>query len=564
VTSQLDDLLDTAARWVAADPDPDTSTTVQSLIGRARDGDAAALRELGVLFDGRIAFGTAGLRAAVGPGPTLMNRLVVRQTTAGLMRWLPGGALVVVGFDARHGSDPFAAEVADVVSAMGGLAEVLPRPLPTPVLAHAVLARGAAAGVMITASHNPPQDNGYKLYLADGIQLVSPDDAAIAASIDAVAAEDPAVEFAPQPERIVTLGDDIAANHIAACCSVLASTGRNVRSVYTAMHGVGGDHLLAAFAAAGFEPPVCVPEQFAPDPDFPTADFPNPEEAGAMDLALGLAAAVDADLVIANDPDADRLALAVKGRDAGYVALSGDQIGVLLADHLLRHEVAADHPGGRVVANSVVSSRLLSRMAEARGVEAVTTLTGFKWVARPIVEQPEKHFLLGYEEAIGYCVGGVVRDKDGISAALVAAEMVADLEAEGSTVWDRLDALAVEHGLHVTAPVTVRFDGPTGNDEREVALGRFSAGPPATIAGEALTDWFDLADGEHFPPASGLIANYGTTRVIVRPSGTEPKLKAYIELIEDVADLDDLSRARADADAHMEQIQAQIKAVMLG
>lgn len=563
MTTQLDDLLATAAQWVTADPDPDTSATVQALVDRAGGGsDDVAERELASLFDGRIAFGTAGLRAALGPGPKLMNRLVVRQTTAGLMKWLPEGALVVVGFDARHGSAAFAAEVVDVVSAMGGTAEVLPQPLPTPVLAHAVLTRGAAAGVMITASHNPPEDNGYKLYLADGIQLVSPDDAAIAASIDVIAAEDPAVVFASQPEHITTLGDDIAADHIAACCSVLASDGRDVRTVYTAMHGVGGEHIVAAFAAAGFAAPVCVPEQFAPDPDFPTAAFPNPEEAGALDLALALAAEADADLVIANDPDADRLALAVKGRDGGYVALSGDQIGVLLADHLLRNDVAADHPGGRVVANSVVSSRLLSRLAAANGCEAVTTLTGFKWVARPIVEQPERHYLLGYEEAIGYCVGGVVRDKDGISAALVAAEMAADLKAAGLTVWDRLDALAVDHGLHVTAPVTVRFDGPTGNDEREVAMGHFTAGPPAELVGEALTDWFDMADGEHFPAATGVIANYGTTRVIVRPSGTEPKLKAYIEIIEPVTDLADLDRARSEAATRIDQIKSEIQTVM--
>jgi len=551
-------------KWVEADPDPETSASVQLLIDALAAGDRDVERKLAGLFDGRIAFGTAGLRAALGPGPKLMNRLVVRQTTAGLMRWLTDGALVVIGFDARHGSSAFAAEVADVVAAMGGVAEVLPQPLPTPVLAHAVLTRGAAAGVMITASHNPPQDNGYKLYLGDGIQLVSPDDAAIAASIDVVAAEDPAVRYEPRPERIITLGDEIASDHIAACCSVLASTRREVRTVYTAMHGVGGQHLMAAFAAAEFDPPVCVPEQFEPDPHFPTADFPNPEEAGALDLALALASDVDADLVIANDPDADRLALAVRGRDAGYVALSGDQIGVLLADHLLRHDVAADHPGGRVVANSVVSSRLLSRIAAARGVDATTTLTGFKWVARPIVEQPEKHFLLGYEEAIGYCVGGVVRDKDGISAALVAAEMAADLKADGLTVWDRLDAIAVDHGLYLTAPVTVRFDGPMGNADREAAMGRFSSGPPEALGGTPLTDWFDLADGEHFPPATGLIANYGSTRVIVRPSGTEPKLKAYIELIEPVADLDDLDRARSQAQERMEQIQSEINAVMTG
>jgi phosphomannomutase len=306
-----------------------------------------------------------------------------------------------------------------------------------------------------------------------------------------------------------------------------------------------------------------VPEQFDPDPDFPTAAFPNPEEAGALDLALALASEVGADLVLANDPDADRLALAVPARQgSGFVALSGDQIGVLLADHLLRSGVAAHHAGGRVVANSVVSSRLLSKMAEAQGVEAVTTLTGFKWVARPIVEQPERHYLLGYEEAIGYCVGGVVRDKDGISAALVAAEMVAALIERGETVWDRLDALAVEHGLYLTAPVTIRFDGPDGNAERERVMQRFQEQPPTQLDGVDRTDWLDLSAGEKFPPTTGIIANYGTTRVIVRPSGTEPKLKAYLEVIEPVAGPAELENARRSGTERLERIRGEIHNVL--
>ncbi len=233
---------------------------------------------------------------------------------------------------------------------------------------------------------------------------------------------------------------------------------------------------------------------------------------------------------------------------------------MLLADHLLRNGVAADRP--RVVANSVVSSRLLSKMAAAAGVDSVTTLTGFKWVARPIVEKPDHHYLLGYEEAIGYCVGGVVRDKDGVSAALVAAEMVAGLIADGQTVWDRLDALAVEHGLHLTAPVTIRFDGPDGDDEREAAMGRFRASPPLVIDGVELGEWFDLADGEHFPPATGVIANYGSTRLIVRPSGTEPKLKAYIELVEPVASPADLDRARTAGDERLARIRSAVSDAM--
>lgn len=563
MNDQLDDLLSTVRSWIEVDPDPVTAASLTAAVERADAGEEAAVDELRLLFEGRIAFGTAGLRAALGPGPNRMNRLVVRQTTAGLMRWLGEQPLVVVGYDARHGSRDFAAEVADVVAALGGRAEVLPRPLPTPVLAYAVLDRSADAGVMITASHNPPQDNGYKLYLADGIQLVSPDDAAIAAAIDQVAVDDPAVSAASVPERIRTLGDEIAVRHLAAACSTLAGTAREVRTVYTAMHGVGGEHLLAAFDAAGFPPPAVVEEQFAPDPDFPTAAFPNPEEPGALDLALALATETDADLVLANDPDADRLALAVPDRSHGsFVPLSGDQIGVLLADHLLRSGVAADRP--RVVANSVVSSRLLSRMATAYGVESVTTLTGFKWVARPIVELPDHHFLLGYEEAIGYCIGGVVRDKDGISAALVAAEMVAALAADGLTVWDRLDALAVAHGLHLTAPVTIRFDGPSGDNEREIAMERFRAGPPTEIDGVALGEWFDLADGEHFPPATGVIANYGTTRLIIRPSGTEPKLKAYIEVVEPVPSAEGLDDARQAGESRLERIRVAVAAAMTG
>ena len=566
MNDKAQDLIAVATGWIEADPDPHTAATVQSLVDRTAgggEGADAAAADLADLFGGRIAFGTAGLRAAIGPGPTQMNRLVVRQTTAGLMRWLPEGSKVVIGFDARHGSTQFAAEAAEVVAACGGIAELLPGPLPTPVLAHAVLARSAAAGVMITASHNPPQDNGYKLYLDDGIQLVSPDDAAIAAAIDEVAANDPAVELVEQPDRIHVLGDDVAAGHIRAAISTLAGSARQVRTVYTAMHGVGGAHLLRAFEAAGFPAPAVVPEQFDPDPDFPTAAFPNPEEAGALDLAVALAGELGADLVLANDPDADRLALAVPSRQgSSVVALSGDQIGVLLADHLLRSGVAVDHAGGRVVANSVVSSRLLSRMAAADGVDAVTTLTGFKWVARPIVERPEQHYLLGYEEAIGYCVGGVVRDKDGISAALVAAEMVAALLERGLTVWDRLDALAIEHGLHLTAPVTIRFDGPQGNVEREQVMGRFVDQPPSHLDGIERTDWLDLSAGEQFPPTTGIIANYGSTRVIVRPSGTEPKLKAYIEVIEPVADSADLERARRSGGERLQRVQDEISGVL--
>ena len=529
ISSSIDSAVDA---WLTDDPDPASRAEIERL--RAEDPN-----RLAELFTGRIGFGTAGLRAEMGPGPTQMNRLVVRQTTLGLMNWLGDGALVVIGFDARHNSEAFARDVARVVVHAGGRAELLPAPLPTPVLAHAVLTRQADAGVMITASHNPPADNGYKLYLGDGIQLVSPSDAEIAAAIDAVAAAPmPALDEAALDAEVTVLDDSIAEAHLEAAVQALTGEDRDVSIVYTAMHGVGGEHICAAFERAGFARPIVVAEQFDPDPDFPTADFPNPEEDGAMDLGMALAVETGADVLMANDPDADRLAIAVRARDGSeFKALSGDQLGALLADHLLRATAESVPSGRRIVAMSIVSSRLMESMARAADVDCVVTLTGFKWVARPIVERPNDTFVFGYEEAIGYCCGDRVRDKDGISAALVAAEMLAGLVADGETVWDRLDALAIEHGAHVTGPVTIRFDGSDGNDRRSATMERVLADPPVELDDERLERSIDLSRGETLPSATGLVLHYsGGTRVIIRPSGTEPKLKAYVEVIEPSGD----------------------------
>ncbi len=527
---------------------------------------AAAQAQLRTLFEGRIAFGTAGLRSSIGAGPQQMNRLVVRQTTAGLMDWLPDGALVVIGYDARHGSLDFARDTAGVVAAAGGRAEILPEPLPTPVLAHAVLLREADAGVMVTASHNPPADNGYKLYLGDGIQLVSPADREIAAAIDQVAAAQLAgertIDIADESHPSYTVLDDtIAASHIELVQQALTGTARSTNLVYTAMHGVGGAHMERAFERAGFPSLLTVAEQHEPNPDFPTVAFPNPEEDGALDLALARAEAAGADGIIANDPDADRLAIAVADRNGRQQPLSGDQLGVLLADHLIRTGAGAANVGGRVTANSVVSSRLLSRMAEAAGIAHVTTLTGFKFVARPTIEMPERHYLLGYEEALGYCVGGLVRDKDGISAALVAAEMLASLAEAGITVWDRLDALAAEHGAHITGPVTIRLDGPDGLELREAMMARVLADPPQDLAGALRTSLEDLQAGTHFPPATGAILFFDDdTRVIVRPSGTEPKLKAYIEVVEKVNGPAHAAEAYVRGNARLAKAQRSLQA----
>lgn len=533
-------LTERVAAWLAIDPDPATRAELAHLM--ATDPERAA-----ALFDGRVAFGTAGLRAAMGPGPTRMNRVVVAQATAGVMRWLPAGARVVIGYDARHNSAAFAGDVAAVVAATGGTAELLPGPLPTPVLARAVLTRQADAGVMITASHNPAADNGYKLYLADGIQLVSPADTEIAALIDEVAAEGadllgaglsaggarPTRAAGTGTRRVSTLGDEVAVDHVAAAGAACLTAERQVRVLYTAMHGVAGRHLLAAFAAAGFPAPDVVAEQFEPDPDFPTVSFPNPEEAGALDLAFARAAATGPDVILANDPDGDRLAVAVPDRAGDrWVRLSGDQVGALLADHVMAHTSGPD----RLVASSLVSSRLISALAEAEGVADVRTLTGFKWVARPIVERPDRRYLLGYEEALGYCVGDRVRDKDGISAALVMAELVAEALARGETLWDRLDRLAARLGVYLTGPVTLTFAGDDGLDRRSAAMAAAAADPPADLAGVAVTEAEDLSAGASLPPTPGVVWHLADrSRVIVRPSGTEPKLKAYVEVVEPVS-----------------------------
>ncbi len=531
------EIIAAATSWADRDPDDETAAAVRALV----DAEDPSLAEL---FGGRIAFGTAGLRAAMGPGPNRMNRLVVRQTTVGLMRWLPTGARVVIGYDARHNSATFADDIAAMVLACGGVAELLPRPLPTPVLAHAVLHRGADAGVMVTASHNPSADNGYKLYLADGIQLVSPADVEIAAAIDEVAATWQEAPSVPADRSVTVLGEDVIQAHLDAAVSTLhPGSGRAVKVVYTAMHGVGGEHFLAAMERAEFPSPVVVAEQFAPDPDFPTAAFPNPEEPGALDLALAAAAAdTTVAAVLAHDPDADRLAIAVPARGAGpsrgaeaprrFVRLSGDQVGILLAEHLLRRPADGRR---RMVAKSLVSSRLLERLADHHEAECFTTLTGFKWVARPIVEHPDDQYVLGYEEALGYCVGDKVRDKDGISAGLVAAEFLAEVAAAGETVWDRLDGLATRHGVHLTGPVTIRLAGADGVALRSAILERLIARPPTELAGSVLRSVENLAEGGRFQPTPGLVLEYADhSRVIVRPSGTEPKLKAYIEVIEPV------------------------------
>jgi phosphomannomutase len=479
-----------------------------------------------------------------------MNRALVRRATAGVAAWLRttgASGPVVVGRDARHGSAEFAADAAAVLAGAGWPVRVLPDPLPTPVLAFAVRHLGAAAGVMVTASHNPAADNGYKLYLGDGAQIVPPVDEEISAAIDAVG---PLAEVPLAEEGLVEVGPELVDAYVAEVVGLLQPGGpRHVRLVHTAMHGVGGATARAALRAAGFPTPDEVAAQAEPDPDFPTVAFPNPEEPGAMDLALRQARAEHVDLVLANDPDADRLALAAPmGDPADWRALTGDEVGGLLADHLLRTRA---HGPNDVLATTVVSSRLLSSLAAAAGVAYAETLTGFKWVVR--APGPGQRLLFGYEEALGYNVGGQVRDKDGISAALVAAELVAGLRAEGRSLQDRLDELHRRHGVHATEQRSRRVTGSDWLQRVSAAMDELRASPPEELAGCAVEHVEDLLAGDRLPPSDVLIWTVAGGRVVLRPSGTEPKVKCYAEAIVPV--VGDLVGARAEAIARVAALQ---------
>ncbi|MFE1031550.1 phospho-sugar mutase [Streptomyces sp. NPDC058807] len=533
-----DDLLARAKAWLAEDPDADTRAELATLI------DAEDHTELTARFAGTLQFGTAGLRGELGAGPMRMNRAVVIRAAAGLAGYLkkqgtPHGdgtaGLVVIGYDARHKSEDFARDTAAVMTGAGLRAAVLPRPLPTPVLAFAIRHLGAVAGVEVTASHNPPRDNGYKVYLGDGSQIVPPADADIAAEIDAVRS----LNDVPRPTTgWQTLGDDVLDAYLARTDAVLApDSPRTARTVYTAMHGVGKDTLLAAFARAGFPTPTLVTEQADPDPDFPTVAFPNPEEPGAMDLAFAKARETTPapDLVIANDPDADRLAVAVpEGTGGDWRMLRGDEVGALLAAHLVTRGAHG------TFAESIVSSSLLGRIAEKARLPYEETLTGFKWIARV------DGLRYGYEEALGYCVDPEgVRDKDGITAALLITELASALKAENRTLLDLLDDIAVEHGLHATDQLSVRVEDLS---LIAAAMRRLREQPPTHLAGLPVTNAEDLTRGTGtLPPTDGLRYTLDGARVIVRPSGTEPKLKCYLEVVVPVSAHADLPEARATA-----------------
>jgi phosphomannomutase len=503
-----------------------------------------------------------------------MNRMVVRQAAAGLAAYVRehGGHTIAIGYDARHGSADFARESAMVFAGAGLRALVLPRALPTPVLAYAIRHLGCDGGVMVTASHNPPQDNGYKVYLGDGCQIIPPADGQISAHIDRVAAA-PLADI-PLGDMWETLGDDVAADYVRQAASLISrpATGP-IRVVYTPLHGVGGGVFEAVLERAGFPAAIRVDEQFEPDPDFPTVAFPNPEEPGAMDLAIATARRTEADLVIANDPDADRCAVAIPVA-TGWRMLRGDEVGSLLAHWLSSPFVPvsatrAENPADigrirplvadtgtnahRVFAQSIVSGTMLAAIAQATGHDYVQTLTGFKWIGRI----PGLAF--GYEEALGYCVDPAhVKDKDGITAALLIIEMARWLKERDRTLSDVLDDLDREHGVHLTAQVSVRVADLRAIDE---VMSRLRTRPPVTVGGLDVQQVDDLAaptDG--LPPTDGLRFTLTSgCRVIIRPSGTEPKVKCYLQVVEPVAD-GDLDHARQAAAGRVADLREDVTA----
>ena len=539
--SSTDRLLITARAWLAAEPDADLRDELGAAIIAAERGDAADLADR---FAGRLQFGTAGLRAAVAAGPMRMNRLVVRQAAAGLGQWLldreADGTIadaaqrgVVVANDARRKSDLFAEDTARVLAAMGIRAMLHPGVQPTPVLAWSITGLDAAAGVVVTASHNPPADNGYKVYLETGSQIVSPVDTEISACIERF---DPlTVELAAADDVLIERFDETWVDrYVEFVPSVrLRPDVTGVPVAYTAMHGVGGAVVLRAFEAAGFDPPFVVAEQQEPDGTFPTVSFPNPEEPGAMDLLMEAARSCDAVVALANDPDADRLGAAIPQVDGSWRRLSGDEIGWLFADHILANTSGDD----RLVVTTLVSSSLLAKMAAAAGVHSEETFTGFKWIGKIATERPDQRLVLGYEQALGYLVAQRPLDKDGITAAVMMAEIAAVAVADGVTLQDRLDAIADRFGRYVTAELSVKMPPADGAAWVE----SIEASPPDEVGGRAVQSV------STYPEANLVrLVLDGGVRLQIRPSGTEPKVKLYAEAVDlDPAILHDLLAALA-------------------
>ncbi|MFJ8820011.1 phospho-sugar mutase [Amycolatopsis thermoflava] len=539
------ELRDRAIRWIADDVDAAARQELQAVLAAAMNGAPDAVTDLADRMAGPLEFGTAGLRGPVRAGPNGMNTAVVVRTTAGVATWLTAhgkaGGIVVVGRDARHGSEEFATAAAEVLHAAGFDVRVLPRPLPTPLVAFATKHLGAAAGIQITASHNPPADNGYKLYDDVAIQIVPPADAEIEAAIAAA----PGAISVPRKPGATVLGDEILDEYLYRVSQVPRSPHRGLRVAATALHGVGAEVLREALSRAGFTDVHLVAEQSAPDADFPTVSFPNPEEPGATDLLLALAAEVDADLAIALDPDADRCAVGVPDATGEWRMLRGDETGVLLGEYVLSTTSNPDP----LVATTIVSAAMLGDIARAHGARYAETLTGFKWLTRS-----GDGLVFAYEEALGLCVNpDFVRDKDGIAAATLACDLAAKVKAEGRSLLDELDRLSVAHGVYVTDQVSLRV---TDLSVRGQLMARLRKSPPTELAGAAV-EMEDL-----LPETDALRIAGGGLRVVIRPSGTEPKLKCYLQVTRPVADEAALADVRVDAMSTMAALRTDVEALL--
>jgi len=546
-------IISTAKEWLATDPHEETQHQLRMLIEQAAKAEPQALQELHDSFSSSLQFGTAGLRGKLGPGPNRMNVVVVARAAAGLAAYLNQedknrnnnyNKTVVIGYDARHNSELFANVTAQILSGAKITPLLFPDHIPTPVLAFAIRHLNADAGIMVTASHNPPQDNGYKVYLGSGAQIIPPADSEIAQCIEQVTKLG-AVADLPHGSKWVTLDsatESAYLDHTSSLVSPDITKATDLVTVYSAMHGVGGKLFMHLAERAGFPTPISVTQQFTPDPAFPTVSFPNPEEPGAIDLSIETAIASGADLVIANDPDADRCAVAIPttGDKLHWRKLHGDEVGALLAHWIAQTN---QHKSG-VMAQSIVSSTILKPIAEAAGFTYQQTLTGFKWIG------PIPHLVFGYEEALGYCVDpDYVKDKDGLSAALKVMELAAHLKSRGLTLQDQLDAITMQVGVYATDQVSIRVSDLTVIPE---IMHRLRTNPPVEIAGAKVIEFVDLAEGsEQLPPTDGLLFGLiGGGRIIVRPSGTEPKVKVYLQSVMPLPIID-LVGARATARAHL-------------
>jgi len=579
------DIIARAQHWQTHDPDPQTRSELATLIEARSD-------ELIDRFSGPLVFGTAGLRGILGAGESRMNRAVIRRTAVGLARYLlehePDAAQqgVVIGYDGRHLSHELAYDTASVLCAAGLKVHLWRALCPTPLVAFAVKSLSAAAGVMVTASHNPPQYNGFKVYARNGAQIIPPADALIAARIDAA---EPADQVAMMPHteavqsgRLSWLEEPLKAQYLTALRQLdtdprASEQRRSMCIVYTPLHGVGNELFHLAMGQAGFENLHTVAEQEQPDGAFPTVAFPNPEEPGCLDLALALAEEKSARLLIANDPDADRLAAVVRDRDDKLVQLTGNEVGGLLGHHLLENAKSTGPQASQpLLVTTVVSSPLLGVISRAYGAAFEETLTGFKWIANQAMRREQQGgctFLFGYEEALGYCVGDTVRDKDGISAALVLAIYAAQLHAQGESLLDALERISRRFGLFVSAQHSMQFPGVEGREQMAAAMSQLRSAAPSALAGRnivAVADCLESTRTEQgqtteitLPKSNVLVFELeGGHRVIARPSGTEPKMKIYFDVRVQLKEGDSVGSGKARAGEIITELQAATLALL--